>query len=126
MRNPRKAALIACAVAAGTIALAGPGALAAGLPPADADCNVNAKLTHHYTVAQLQTALNQMPADMKEYSNCFGVIQRQLLIQLHGLHPNGDSGGSGGSFLPIWLIIVVALLVAGAGGFGVLALRNRR
>src|SRR5579859_5919174 len=126
MRTPLKAALVACAMAAAAIGLAASGALAAGLPPADADCNANAQLTHHYTPSQLQTALNQMPADMKEYSNCFGVIQRQLLIELGKLHPKAGSGGGGGSFLPVWLIVVLGLLIAGAAGFGAVAVRNRR
>jgi len=126
MRTLLKAALVACAVAAVVAGLAAPGVPAAGLPPADVDCNTTAQLTHHYTPSQLQTALNQMPADMKEYSNCFGVIQRQLLIELGRLHPKAGSGGGGGSFLPVWLIVVLALLIAGAGAFGALALRDRR
>lgn len=126
MRTLLKAALVVCALAAVAAGPAAPSASAAGLPPADADCNANARLTHHYTPSQLQTALNQMPADMKEYSDCFGVIQRQLLIELGRLHPKAGDAGGGGSFLPVWLIVVLGLLILGAGGFGLLALRNRR
>jgi hypothetical protein len=103
------------------------------LPPADAagrslpiaDCNAHAQLTRHYSVAQLRNALETMPADIKEYTNCGDVIQRALLAELGQLHGNGGSGQGGGSFLPTWLIVVFALLILGGGGFGVYAWRHR-
>ena len=116
--------VLACALG---VAAAGPlegSASAAGVPAADADCNKNGALTKHYTVKQLQTALATMPADIKEYTNCPDVINNQLLRQLGRLPGSGGSGGGGGSFLPVWLIVVLALLVLGGAGFGALALRR--
>jgi len=116
--------LVAVALA-GCASLPAAAPAAAGLPAADIDCNANARLTHQYTIAQLQQALAQMPADMRAYSDCPDVIRRQLLIQLGKLRVGDSGGGSGGSFLPVWLIVVLALLAAGASAFGVLALRRR-
>ncbi len=110
------------------LALSGAGALVA--VPASAaqspvaDCNANARLTTHYTAAQLRNALATMPADVKEYTDCYDVIQRALLADLGQLKGNG-SGGSGGSFLPTPVIVVLVVLVLAAAGFGTAALRRR-
>ena len=65
-----------------------------------ADCNTHARLTRQYSDGQLRTALSTMPADVKEYTDCYDVIQRALLSQIGGSHPGGGgSSGSGGSFL---------------------------
>ena len=120
--SPRIALLCAlCIAAPGPL---GGSALAAGVPAADADCNQHGTLTKHYTVQQLKTALATMPADIKEYTNCPDVINNQLLKQLGKLPGSGGSGGGGGSFLPVWLIVVLALLVLGGAGFGALAVRR--
>ena len=103
-----------------------PNAGATGLAPAVVDCNLHAALTRNYTIPQLQNALATMPADVREYSDCYTVIQHQLLLQLGELHGQGGAGQGGGPFLPAWLIVILAVLVATAGGFGVLAVRNRR
>src|SRR5919201_955290 len=102
-------------------------ALAVALPtPAVADCNAHARLTSHYTAAELRSALNSMPADIKEYTNCYDVIQKALLAQIGSIGGNGgDSGGGGSSFLPTPLLIVLIVLVVAAIGFGILALRQR-
>jgi hypothetical protein len=124
MRTSLRSAGLLCALA---VIAGGPLtglANAAGLPPADADCQQHGTLTKHYTVKQLQTALATMPADIKEYTGCPNVINNQLLSQL-GKLPAGGSGGGGGSFIPVWLIVVLALLVLGGAGFGALALRGR-
>lgn len=126
MRHRLAWMLLAAAVFAGYSGLEARPAIGAGLAPAVADCNANTRLTHHYTVKQLEHALATMPAEIAEYSNCHDVIQHQLLLQLGELHGGGGSGGGGGSFLPVWLIVVLAILVAGAAGFGALAIRNRR
>jgi hypothetical protein len=89
-----------------------------------ADCNTNGRLTHSYSAAQLRNALATMPADIREYSPCYDVIQRALLQKIGKLSPGGSSG-SGGSFLPTWLIVVIVVLVLGGAGFGAVALRNR-
>jgi hypothetical protein len=98
---------------------------AAGLSPVVADCNTHARLTHQYSLAQLRNALATMPADVKEYTNCSDVIQRQLLAQLGGVHGHGGSGTQGGSFLPTPVIVVLALLVLGGAGFAAYAWRRR-
>jgi hypothetical protein len=100
-------------------------AAAAGLSPAVADCNTHARLTGHYTIAQLRTALKTMPLDVGEYTNCPDVIQRALLAEVAALRGAGGSGNGGGSFLPTPLIVVLALLIVGGAGFCVFAWRRR-
>jgi hypothetical protein len=95
--------------------------------PAVADCVANARLTRSYTAAQLQNALATMPTDIKQYTDCYDVIQRALLQKLGKLHGSGgtSSTSSGGSFLPTPLLIVLIVLVVAAGAFGAVALRRR-
>ena len=76
-------------------------------------------------MAELRTALATIPVDIKEYTNCGDVIQRALLAELASLRGHGGSGQGGGSFLPTWLIIVLALLVVGGAGLVVYAARQR-
>jgi hypothetical protein len=99
-------------------------ATGAGLSGPVSDCNAHGTLTRHYTTQQLQKALATMPADIKEYTSCPDVINHQLLVQLGKLPSSGGLGGGGGSFLPVWLIVVLALLVAGGAAFGVVAMRR--
>jgi len=98
------------------------------------DCNTHGKLTRHYSVPQLRNALATLPADVKEYTDCYDVIQRALLLQVGGSSHGGGSGpgggsspggGSGGSFLPTPLIVVLALLALAGAGFGMAAARRR-
>jgi hypothetical protein len=91
-----------------------------------ADCNAHGQLLHHYTVQELQTALATMPADIKQYTSCPDVIDHQLLVQLGKLPGSGGSGSGGGSFLPVWLIVVLVLLVAGGAAFGAVAVRRSK
>jgi hypothetical protein len=126
MRNFLMLTLVAGLLVAGVAGVAATSAAAAGLSPVVADCNAHGRLTRQYSVTQLRSALATIPADIAEYTDCHDVIQHQLLAQLGELPGNGGSGHGGGSFLPTWLIVVLAVLVAAAGGFGVLALRNRR
>jgi hypothetical protein len=114
--------LLACACAA-------PVASAAGQTGPVADCYAHQQLTHRYSTAQLRRALNTMPADIKEYTDCFDVIQRQLLAQLGHAKPGAaasKSSSSGGSFLPTPVIVVLVVLILVAAGFGAVALRRRR
>jgi hypothetical protein len=106
-------------------AAAGPAGATPAAPNPLADCNSTGRLTHQYSTAVLQHALATMPADLREYSDCYDVIQRALLAQVstHRDGPGGP-GGSGGSFLPIPVIVVIALLGLAAATFGVLALRR--
>jgi hypothetical protein len=91
------------------------------------DCNTHGRLTGHYSVSQLHDALSRMPAVVKEYTDCYDVVQRALLAGVAGSHPtnSGGSGGSGGSFLPTWLIVVLVLLALAAATLGALAVRRR-
>lgn len=100
------------------------GAAAAGLSAPVADCDAHGQLTRSYSAAQLRNALATMPADVKEYTNCSDVIQRALLAKIGKLGGAGDSSG-GGSFLPTWLLVVLILLVLAGAGLGAVALRNR-
>jgi hypothetical protein len=103
--------------------MAGP-ALAAQSPVVT-DCNVHGALTHHYTADQLRNALNTMPPTVKEYTNCYDLINTALLAQV-GSGSGGSAGkSSGGSFLPVWLIIVLAVLIIGGGGYAFLAFRRQ-
>jgi hypothetical protein len=118
---------VATVLAASASGMAAAPALAAGQAPAVADCNAHGRLTHTYTASQLQTALATMPADIKEYTDCYDVIQRALLAQVgnHHASTNGDSNSSGGSSFPTWLIVVLVLLALAAATFGALAVRRR-
>src|SRR6185437_6299848 len=119
---------LGCALTVGAPALAG--AAASGTPAqAITDCNDHGKLTQSYSSPVLRQALAQMPADVREYTDCFDVIERQLFKQLG---QSGAAGGasstssSGSSGLPTWLIVVIVVLALAAITFGALALRRRR
>ena len=94
-----------------------------------ADCLAHpGGLTGHYTVAQLKTALQVMPAETKEYTSCPDVINRALLAAV-GASGTGTAGsGSGGSssFLPTPVIVILVILILAAVTFGALAVRRRR
>lgn len=100
-------------------------AAAAGLSPPVADCQLHGQLTRTYTAAELRQALQTMPADVAEYSNCQNVIRSALLGQVGRLR-GGGSGGGGGSFLPVWVIAILAVLGVTALGSAAVAMRNRR
>jgi hypothetical protein len=93
------------------------------------DCNDHGTLTAHYSTDTLRTALATMPADVREYTDCYDVIEKQLFTQL-GSTSGGSSGSggssSGGSVLPTWLVIVIVVLALAALTFGALAIRRRR
>lgn len=100
----------------------------AATSPAIADCTAHGRLTHNYTVAQLHSALSQMPADIQEYTNCYAIIQRALLADVSTPakhHPDSGTSSGSGSFLPTPVIVVIVLVaLAGAAGL-VLAVRRR-
>ncbi len=117
---------VAVLIVVGALVLPGSGAFAAAQSPVIADCNAHSQLTAHYTVAQLRTALNTMPPTVKEYTNCYDVINRALLAQVGSGSGGGSAGkGSGGSFLPAWLIVALVLLIVGGGGYAFLAYRRQ-
>jgi hypothetical protein len=59
------------------------------------DCQ-DGRIDGHYTQRQFQKALNDLPADIDEYTDCRSVIRRGQLAQAGG---GGSSGGSGSSGL---------------------------
>lgn len=93
--------------------------------PVISDCSQHNQLAGHYTVAQLRGALSALPADVREYTDCYDVIDRQLLVQLGKLPGSGSGSGGGGSFLPAWLIALLAVIVLGGAGYAGLMLRRR-
>jgi hypothetical protein len=119
--------LALCAVLS-VAAFAAPNAVAASNPVV-ADCVANGKLTKTYTTSELQAAIASLSSEVSEYTNCYDVIEHQLLTQLGkpaaGSSSSGSSG-SGGSFLPTPVLIVLIVLVIGAAGFGIVAVRRRK
>jgi hypothetical protein len=92
-----------------------------------ADCNSHGRLVQHYSNATLRTALATLPADVAEYTDCADVIRKQLLAQVSGTKSPGSgpgSGGSGGSFLPTWVIVLLVIVILGGAG-ATLAARRR-
>lgn len=117
-----------CALAAtsGALMVAAPAALAAA--PAVADCNSHGYLSRQYSTAQLEQALSTMPADIKEYTDCYDVINRTLLSQQGTAHGGGGAptqSSGGGSFLPTPVLVVLVLLALAAAALGALAIRRR-
>jgi hypothetical protein len=122
----RRSSAILAAAAVLVVALLAPAPASARLSKAVADCNSHTRLTQTYTEAELRTALNTMPADVKEYTNCYDVIQRALLADIGGIKADSGGGSGGGSsFLPTPLLIVLGVLVVAAGAFAVIAHRQR-
>lgn len=117
----RRVIAVAAACAVGLIAAA---PAAGANNPVLQDCLLHrAGLTGHYTVAQLRHALQVMPQESREYTSCPDVINRALLATIK---INKTQGAGSGSFLPAPVLIVLAVLVVAAAGFGAQALRNRR
>jgi hypothetical protein len=108
-----------CLAAGGPLAT---GAIAAQTPLSD--CQKHDRLTQSYTIAQLRSALADMPADQKEYTDCYGVIQNQLFARVQRLRGHGSGGGSGGT--PVWVPIVVAVAAVLLVGGGLAAAAARR
>lgn len=99
-------------------------AVASGSP--NSDCNAHGRLTQHYSVAQLRSALATMPADQQEYTNCYNVIQNQMLSELPGHHAVAKDPGSGGSsFISTPLLVVLIVLVLGGGALAGVAIQRR-
>lgn len=115
-------------LAAAVVVLALIPAAALGAPdPVLADCNLHLHLTRSYSIAQLQHALQVMPADMAQYSDCPTVIRQALDSELAAVRPGlGAAGGADGGGVPVWLITIGALVAAGGGTASLLAWRRQR
>ena len=126
---------LVCALGVGPLCAASP---ATGLTPAVADCNQHATLTRSYSVTELRAALAAMPADIREYTDCYDVIQKALLAQVGQQHGSGSGQGGGpalpasvtrsapGSGPPGWVVAVLIVLGLSAVSFAVLLVRRRR
>jgi hypothetical protein len=104
------------------------GAATSGTPSqAISDCNAHDRLTAYYSPSVLRAALAQMPSDVKEYTDCYDVIEQQLFKEL-GQSASGSAtapSSSSSSFLPTWLIVVIVVLALAAITFGAIAIRRR-
>lgn len=112
------------------LALLGPGVggavAATSSNPVITDCLQHpGGLTGHYSAAELNYALQVMPAETKEYTDCPDVINRARLAAL-GKLPGGGGGGGGGSFLPTPVLVILIVLVLVAVSVGAVAVRRRR
>jgi hypothetical protein len=74
--RPRRTAATLAVFACALLILA-PAAAAAG-EEVIADCNANNGLTGNYTPAQLNSALQSLPTDVDEYSDCRAIIRAAL------------------------------------------------
>ena len=92
--------------------------------PVLADCNANGVITHNFTLAQLRHALAIMPASDKQYGDCPDAIQAAI-IKVKANKPIVSDSGSGGSFLPTPVIIILVVLILAGVTFGALAVRRR-
>lgn len=129
---PRRLAVTALSGVLGALLL---GALAVAPASASAsqsdvvnDCNSHGRLTQPYTVAQLSRALSTMGADVKEYTNCYDVIDGALLTQSGGARGTGaaaSGAASSGSFLSTPLIVVLVALGLAGATLGAVAARRR-
>src|SRR5436190_5068248 len=77
-------------------ALALPGAASASYQDVIRDCAQDGKLDHHYSTKDLRDASNHLPTDIKEYTDCAGVIQAALASRGGGTSSGGPSGGGAG------------------------------
>lgn len=124
MRRPIQTIALACSVA--VLAAAGaivPPAIAAAGNAVINDCESNGQLTHPYTHQELVHALAVMPATVKQYTNCYDVIQQALV---KGQDRTGTAGSSSSSsFLPTPVIVILVLLILAAITFAAIAIRRR-
>ena len=126
MRGRTNLAAAVCAVL--TLAMAGvsaPAALGAGGNAIINDCQTTGRLSHSYTLQELRHALAVMPASVKQYTSCYDVISQGVLTVQSG-KKTGPTGGSGGSFLPTPVIVILVILILAAVTFGARAIRRRR
>ncbi len=96
------------------------------------DCTAHGHLTHRFKAGEYRAALRSLPADEREYGNCYDVIQRAEIQAIGhatgepgagGQRPSGPSSSSGG--LPTPLLVLLILLAAGAVAGAVVVVRAR-
>ena len=85
-------------LAATFAALALPAAAVADYHEVIRDCAQDGKLDRHYGNSELQQARDNLPTDIKEYTDCYGVISAAITSGGGGTSTGGGphSGGSGG------------------------------
>lgn len=95
MRRPNLpiAVLIALTIPLAGMVAAASAAAAYNVSAVYKDCENNGQLTGHYSRAQLQAALSQLPTQVAEYSACADVIH-QAIIRASS-HGGGGHGGNG-------------------------------
>jgi H+/Cl- antiporter ClcA len=128
MRTPMKLIAPLCAALALAVAgtVAAP-ALAAGGNAIINDCESNGQLTTHYSLQALDHALAVMPASVKQYTDCYDVIARAIATaKTRSGTVSTSTGGSGGSFLPTPVIIILVVLILAGVTFGAIAVRRRQ
>lgn len=62
-----------------------------------ADCNDDGRLDRDYSRSELKKALENLPTDIDEYSNCRDVITQALDAKLSGRDDKRGGGGGGGA-----------------------------
>jgi cobalamin biosynthesis Mg chelatase CobN len=103
--NPLIVILAAIVVPLGALLMAAP-ALASTSGTIYKECEQNGQVTGHFTAAQLKAALNGLPSEVSEYSDCQDLIQ-QALVRVSSTgggshtgsgkgHASGAKGGGGG------------------------------
>jgi hypothetical protein len=91
-----RTALVACLLA---VLVGAPAALAEGTRTKILQECQDGRLTGTYTSAQIRDALEHIPDDVDQYSDCRDVLRRALLSQTSssGHDDNGGGGGTGGT-----------------------------
>jgi alkanesulfonate monooxygenase SsuD/methylene tetrahydromethanopterin reductase-like flavin-dependent oxidoreductase (luciferase family) len=119
--------IVLLGVAATTALLAAASPAIAAESSATADCSAHGRLTRSYSTAQLNAALETMPADLQEYTNCYDVIKQALLAQIPGTrhHAAVSKASSNGSFLSTPVIVAIAVLAVGGASAAGVTLRRR-
>ena len=123
----RRAALAIVVLILGSGVLGASTALAES--PVLLDCAHTGKLSRHYSVAELNNALQTMPPTFAEYnSECYDLIESQLHKELGTSTSTGTGttavATSGGSGPPIAIIALVGVIVLVGIGFAVSARRH--
>ncbi len=128
MRRRRHLIALACAAVTLALALGAPmSALAAGGNPVINNCESTGRLTQSFTLEELHHALAIMPASVKQYTNCYDVVQTAIQNAKSGKTGTATgSSSSGGSFLPTPVIVILVVLVLALITFGAIAVRRRR